>query len=67
MGVASAVGRIGGILAPIIIGSTFARIGFGGVFTITTAVLLLGAAVVGAIGINTSGKTLEQITAEEIG
>jgi MFS transporter, putative metabolite:H+ symporter len=67
MGVASAVGRIGGILAPIIIGSTFARIGFGGVFTITTAVLLFGAAVVGAVGINTTGKTLEQITAEEIG
>jgi MFS transporter, putative metabolite:H+ symporter len=67
MGVASAVGRIGGILAPIIIGSTFTRIGFGGVFTITTAVLLFGAAVVGAVGISTTGKTLEQITVEEIG
>jgi len=67
MGVASSFGRIGGILAPIVIGSTFAQIGFRGVFTITTAVLLLGALVVGWMGISTTGKTLEQISAEEIG
>ena len=62
MGVASAFGRIGGILAPIIIGFTFAKIGFAGVFMITTAVLILGAFTVGAMGISTTGKTLEQIT-----
>jgi putative MFS transporter len=61
MGVASAFGRIGGILAPIIIGFTFAKIGFAGVFMITTAVLILGAFTVGAMGISTTGKTLEQI------
>lgn len=62
MGVASSVGRIGGILAPIVIGITFARIGFAGVFTITTAVLLTGALLVGVLGIDTSGKTLEEIS-----
>jgi putative MFS transporter len=67
MGLASAFGRVGGILAPIIIGFTFAQIGFGGVFTITTCVLLIGALTVVALGIRTAGKTLEQITATEIG
>lgn len=64
MGVASAFGRIGGILAPSIIGFTFGKIGFVGVFTITTAVLIAGAATVGMMGISTTGKTLEEITAE---
>jgi putative MFS transporter len=63
---ASAFGRIGGILAPIIIGFTFASIGFGGVFVITTIVLILGALIVLVLGIKTAGKTLEQISAEEI-
>ena len=34
-----------------------------GVFAITTAVLLTGALVVGVLGIDTSGKTLEEISA----
>ncbi len=67
MGVASSFGRLGGIAAPIIIGYAFASIGFGGVFVITTAVLLAGALAVGILGIRTSGKMLEQITAEETG
>jgi putative MFS transporter len=67
MGLASAFGRVGGILAPIIIGFTFAQIGFGGVFTITTLVLIAGALVVLILGIRTTGKTLEQIVAEESG
>jgi MFS transporter, putative metabolite:H+ symporter len=65
MGVASAFGRIGGIAAPIIIGFAFSRIGFGGVFAMITAVLFAGALTVGLLGISTTGKTLEQITAEE--
>jgi putative MFS transporter len=64
MGVASAVGRIGGLCAPIVIGFTFAFIGFGGVFLITTAVLVLGALSVALLGIATAGKSLEQITRE---
>jgi len=67
MGVASSFGRIGGIAAPIIIGFAFARIGFAGVFIMTTAVLLVGALGVAILGISTTGKTLEQIAAEEIG
>jgi putative MFS transporter len=67
MGVASAFGRIGGLSAPIVIGYTFAQIGFGGVFTITTVVLLVGALAVALLGIGTAGKSLEQITVEELG
>lgn len=66
MGVASAVGRIGGILAPLIIGFTYAHIGFGGVFTVSTAVLAIGVIFVAWLGINTRSKTLERITAEEL-
>jgi putative MFS transporter len=65
MGVASAFGRVGGILAPLIIGLTFARIGFGGVFFMITAVLLTGALAVAILGIRTTGRTLEQITSAE--
>ena len=64
MGVASAFGRIGGLSAPIVIGNTFSRIGFGGVFVITTIALLVGALAVALFGIGTAGKSLEQITAE---
>jgi putative MFS transporter len=64
MGVASSFGRMGGLSAPIVIGFTFARIGFGGVFTITTIVLVMGALAVALLGIGTAGKSLEQISAE---
>jgi putative MFS transporter len=67
MGVASSFGRIGGLSAPIVIGYTFQRIGFGGVFLITTIVLVIGALAVALLGIGTAGKSLEQITAEELG
>src|ERR1041384_2461696 len=67
MGVASAFGRIGGLSAPIVIGYTFREIGFSGVFVIPTIVLVIGAAAVAVLGIGTAGKSLEQITAEEVG
>jgi putative MFS transporter len=66
MGVASSFGRIGGLAAPLIIGFTYAQIGFNGVFTITTIVLVLGALAVAILGMNTTGKSLEQIAVEEI-
>ena len=66
-GIASAVGRIGGIAAPLVIGFTFGIIGFGGVFSLTTAVLAAAALAVLVVGVSTAGKTLEQITAEELG
>jgi putative MFS transporter len=67
MGAATSFGRIGGISAPIIIGFTYASIGFGGVFSMTMAILVVAAAVLAVLGRSTAGKTLEQITAEEIG
>jgi len=65
MGVASSFGRIGGLVSPLLIGFTFARIGFIGVFTITTGVLASGALVVAILGMGTAGKSLEQIAAKE--
>jgi putative MFS transporter len=67
MGTASSFGRIGGIAAPIIIGATYSSIGFAGVFSMNMGVLIIAALVVALLGARTSGKTLEQITAEEIG
>lgn len=67
MGVASAFGRIGGLSAPIVIGYTYPQIGFGGVFVITTVVLVVGALTVALLGIGTAGKSLEQITVELAG
>ena len=67
MGVASSFGRIGGLCAPLIIGFTYAQIGFVGVFTITTIVLIAGALAVAILGMSTTGKSLEQIAVEEIG
>ena len=67
MGVASSFGRIGGLAAPLIIGFTYAQIGFIGVFTITTIVLVTGALSVAILGMSTTGKSLEQIAVEEVG
>jgi len=64
MGVASAFGRIGGLSRRSSSANTFSRIGFGGVFIITTIVLVVGALAVALFGIGTAGKSLEQITAE---
>jgi len=66
-GTASAVGRIGAIISPIVVGYVFPIAGFVGVFGITTAVLLLGAISVLILGIPTKGRSLEAITAEELG
>lgn len=67
MGVASSFGRIGGLSSPIVIGYAYNRIGFGGVFLITTIVLVVGALAVAVLGIATAGKSLEQIAAEGLG
>jgi len=67
MGAASAFGRVGGILAPIVIGLAYSSIGFGGVFVMTTAVLAAGVLAVIVFGLSTTGRTLEDISAEELG
>jgi putative MFS transporter len=66
MGVASSFGRIGGLAAPLIIGFTYAQIGFAGVFLTTTVVMLVGAFAVAVLGEKTAGKSLEQITLAEV-
>jgi putative MFS transporter len=63
VGLASAVGRIGSILAPSIIGIFAASLGFGGVFTMTTVVLTIGVLGVVIFGASTAGKSLEDINA----
>ncbi|MCA4133887.1 MFS transporter [Arthrobacter sp. M4] len=65
MGTASAVGRIGGISAPIIIGASYTQLGFGGVFAMVTSVLLAAALGVLIFGISTKGRTLEDINKDQ--
>ncbi|CAK9886599.1 MAG: Putative niacin/nicotinamide transporter NaiP [Candidatus Erwinia impunctatus] len=61
-GFASAFGRTGSILAPSIIGVFSASLGFAGVFTMTTTVLIIGVLVVTLFGVATQGHSLEAIT-----
>ena len=66
MGTASSVGRIGAIVSPILVGWLYPNFGFAGVFGTTTVVLLIGATAVIFMGIQTRGRSLEDITAEEL-
>ena len=61
-GMSSAFGRIGSISAPAIIGFFAAALGFAGVFTMTTAVLMVGVAVVLVFGLSTAGQSLEELS-----
>jgi MFS transporter, putative metabolite:H+ symporter len=65
MGTASSIGRIGAIVSPVLVGWLYPIFGFAGVFSMTTIVLLVGAAAVMFLGINTRNRSLEEITAEE--
>lgn len=64
-GAASAVGRLGAIGAPILVGAIFPHGGFVGVFGMTTLALLAGALAVWLLGIDTRGRSLEAIAARE--
>ncbi len=66
MGTASAVGRLGAIASPILVGYIFPIGGFAGVFGMTTVVLALGALAVLFLGIQTKGRSLEAIAREEL-
>lgn len=66
LGFASAFGRVGGIAAPIIIGISYGAIGFSGVLTLLMAVLLVGLLTIAVFGRKTAGRTLEEITREQI-
>src|SRR2546428_9760270 len=63
-GFAAAFGRIGGILAPLAVGKLMGDRGggFTAVFIMFSAVLTAGAASVAALGEETRGRTLEQIS-----
>jgi putative MFS transporter len=65
-GMASAIGRLGAIASPIIVGYVYPLYSFAGVFGITTAVLLGGALSVLILGIPTTGRSLESITELEV-
>ncbi|MCW8206306.1 MFS transporter [Verminephrobacter aporrectodeae subsp. tuberculatae] len=65
-GLASAIGRIGAITAPILVGYVYPKLGFAGVFGTTTAALLMGSAAVWIMGVPTRGRSLEDIATEKI-
>jgi len=65
-GTASAIGRIGAIVSPVLVGWLYPHFGFAGVFGTTTVVLLIGAVSVMVMGISTKNRSLEDITAEEL-
>ncbi|WP_454744078.1 MFS transporter [Cupriavidus necator] len=65
MGAASSFGRIGAIASPALVGYIYPLLGFSGVFGMTTLVMLVGALTVLIFGIQTKGRTLEQIAATE--
>ena len=67
MGTASAVGRIGAISSPILVGYIFPIGGFVGVFGMTTVVLAVGALSVLLLGVPTKGLSLETIAERELG
>ena len=66
-GTASAFGRIGSILSPVLVGAIFPVYGFLGVFGMIAVVLALGAGAVVWFGVATLGRSLERITADELG
>lgn len=62
MGMSSAFGRIGSILAPSIIGAFAGTLGFAGVFGMTTAVLVVGVVCTLLFGLSTAGHSLEELS-----
>ncbi|WP_439412757.1 MFS transporter [Enterobacter ludwigii] len=59
MGASSSFGRLGAIAAPVMVGILFPVMGFAGVFSITTAVLIIGAAAVLIPGASTKRASPE--------
>lgn len=65
-GTASAIGRLGAIAAPILVGAVFPLAGFTGVFGVTTLMLSMGVLTVWLLGVDTRGRSLETITVQEL-
>ena len=62
MGAASAIGRIGAIAAPLIIGALYPHTGFMGVFGLCSVTLLIGATAILFLGPSTTNRSLEDIS-----
>jgi putative MFS transporter len=61
-GAAAAFGRVGGLTAPILVGALLPSIGRGGVLTMNAALLGVAALAVAILGVETKGRTLEEIS-----
>jgi MFS transporter, putative metabolite:H+ symporter len=64
-GMASAFGRVGAISGPIVVGYIIGAVGNAGVFTLGAASFVAAAFVVLTLGIETRGRTLEEIVRGE--
>ena len=62
-GLASAVGRIGAIISPIVIGYIVKDVGVYGVFALGAGSFLIAALLVFLLGVETRGEVLEQVSA----
>ncbi|SDK88324.1 MFS transporter, putative metabolite:H+ symporter [Actinopolyspora mzabensis] len=63
MGMASAMARVGAILAPVVIGYVQADLGFGGVFAMLCGLLFFGSVILAVFGLRTAGRSLEGLEA----
>jgi MFS family permease len=61
-GFASAIGRVGSLLGPLVTGLVFPITGQGGVFALGALCFAIAALVVWLFGMETRGKTLEELT-----
>jgi putative MFS transporter len=64
-GFASAIGRVGSLLGPLVTGLVFPITGQGGVFALGALCFAIAAGVVWLFGMETRGKTLEELTETE--
>ena len=64
-GMASAFGRLGAITGPIVVGYIIGSVGATGVFTLGATSFAVAALIVLTIGIETRGRTLEEICRQE--
>jgi MFS transporter, putative metabolite:H+ symporter len=64
-GMASAFGRLGAITGPIVVGYIIGSVGATGVFTLGATSFAVAALIVLTIGIETKGRTLEEICRQE--
>ncbi|WP_369871203.1 MFS transporter [Herbaspirillum sp. 3R-3a1] len=61
-GLASAVGRVGSLIGPSVIGVILPAVGQGGVFALGAVSFLIAALVVLVLGVETKGRSLEEVS-----